>query len=349
MDPLPLPVIPRAFETLPTGTELEHHDALLPMAKHDALCQSMRDWGCQWSISNPSLLPAAPETVLETFGIDIPRRSMVESYDNIDIMITQVGKEDAGDNTGNTPDVEADPLDYPETIDNSETSMFPYDPIESQVAVAKGYPTLNFKPLQIKTIFLGISAAFFLCCIGSITILVFSSTGTGYSFHIASTQNHMAFRYTPAIVGTITTILWRTIITTLGRMTPYISMASPQGTLEVEKHRRLARTLEGTYTDTSGLIAPARNRHWLYFLGNLTSLILMLVMVPLKASLIQLSPDSTGWVIVILPIVAYLLMALYSWLVFCSLAILIRLYNRETGLNGIPSHWSRPDGFGPEL
>jgi hypothetical protein len=119
-------------------------------------------------------------------------------------------------------------------------------------------------------------------------------------------------------------------------MTPYISMASPLDTPQDEKHRRLARTLEATYTDTSALFTPARNRHWLYFLGYLSNFILTITMVPLKASLIQLSPDSTGWVIVILPGVAYTLMAMYGWLVFCSLAILIRLYNRETGLKWDP-------------
>ena len=157
-------------------------------------------------------------------------------------------------------------------------------------------------------------------------------------FHIHASRNHLAYRYVPVAIGTLTTIWWGNIITTLGRMTPYISMAAPIQPAG-RNSDRVARCLGPTYQIDVPFFktkSVAKNRHWLLLIGMITRQVTMLVIIPLKATFIQIVASDNGWTIIVLPKVGYALVSIYATLIFAAIGMLIRLWNRETGLKWDP-------------
>ena len=157
-------------------------------------------------------------------------------------------------------------------------------------------------------------------------------------FHVQTSRNHLAFRYVPAAIGTLTTIWWRTVISTLGRMTPYISMAAQASVYERSSHR-VHRTLNNTYADdifTWNFWSMAANGHWLLFISVLAQRLMMIFIVPLKASFISIVADQNGWTIIVLPKVGYALISIYATLICVATGMLIRLWDRDTGVKWDP-------------
>ena len=106
--------------------------------------------------------------------------------------------------------------------------------------------------------------------------------------------------------------------------------------------RNLSRTLDNTYADavfgadSLNFWNAARNGHWLLFVAGVIQILMILTMVPLKASFIQLSADDSGWIVTVLPTVGYILLIIYGMLLFFSVVIVVRLWHRETGLRWDP-------------
>jgi hypothetical protein len=171
--------------------------------------------------------------------------------------------------------------------------------------------------------------------------MIFLGKQNGNTFHISNSQRHMAFRYVPAAVGTLTTLWWRTVITALGRMTPYISMAAKAkpSLRDGDISRKVHRTLENAYANnifTLNIITIAQNGHWLLFISIIVQRLMMLFIVPLKASFLQIVPDSNGWTVIVLPKVGYALISIYGVLFLVTLVMLIRLWDRSTGVKCDP-------------
>ncbi|KUJ06722.1 uncharacterized protein LY89DRAFT_692331 [Mollisia scopiformis] len=218
---------------------------------------------------------------------------------------------------------------------------FQYNYLSTAAAIARGYPPLNYKPFTIETWFLTVTTVVFLACIGGIVaIIIFARSKGGNAFHISKTRNHVAYRYVPPAIGTLTTIWWRMIITTLARMTPYISLAA-----EYEGHHhsphRLQRILQNDYAHTIfepiDLTSVAASGHWMLFGCLVIQFIIMIVIVPLKAVFIQIVSDDTGWTVIVVRPVGYTLIAIYATLILVTLAVMWTLYNQDTGLKWDPA------------
>jgi hypothetical protein len=211
-------------------------------------------------------------------------------------------------------------------------------------AESKEYRRLDFKPIQLNNWFLLTTLAFFLVCMAFIAALIHWDHKNHGVIDIHTAHNHLAFRYVPTAVGTVTTIWWRTIMTTLSRITPYISMAGkidPSDKFNTNDRRNL-RTLHNAYAysvftfsiwDLPGIAA---NGHWLLFGSALIQMILILYMVPLKATLLQVTPFHSGWNVTVSSPIGYTLIGIYGMLALFTLAVLIRLWNRDTGLRWDP-------------
>jgi hypothetical protein len=121
-------------------------------------------------------------------------------------------------------------------------------------------------------------------------------------------------------------------------MTPYISMAAPVTPGE-DGHRNY-RTLQNTYGNTVFdplNIAPvAQNRHWLLFTSIVVQLLMMAFIVPLKASFLQIVADDEGWTIIVHREIGYALISIYVTLICATVLMLLRLWNRDTGVKWDP-------------
>ena len=88
-----------------------------------------------------------------------------------------------------------------------------------------GYPSLDFKPMVLRSPFLIYVLIFFLGCFTSMFTVLYLSKKDG-SIHFSSKPSY-AVHYLPAVVGTTTKLLWLAITSDLKRLTPYMSMAEP--------------------------------------------------------------------------------------------------------------------------
>jgi hypothetical protein len=99
---------------------------------------------------------------------------------------------------------------------------FPYMPYDG---IPPGYPSLDFKPTPLQNWYLVAILTFFLSCLGSISAIVFLDHRSPATLHLRAQRNFLVLRYLPGIIGTITTILWRSTSAALFHMTPYITMS----------------------------------------------------------------------------------------------------------------------------
>ncbi|CZR65376.1 uncharacterized protein PAC_15276 [Phialocephala subalpina] len=202
----------------------------------------------------------------------------------------------------------------------------------------KPYPKLDFKPWAIETWFLGFTILVFLVCIGSIsTMIILGHHQTG-GYHVTKTSHHLAFRYVPPAIGTLTTVWWRTIISTLARMTPYMTMAGDYG--NVRNPRRLQQLLQNAYAhavfEPMDLTSVTARNDWLLFISLIVQFVIMIMIIPLKAVFIQIVADEPGWTVIVVPGVGYALIAIYSTLILVIIAIIASHWGRETGLKWDP-------------
>ncbi|KAF8860283.1 hypothetical protein BDZ45DRAFT_316576 [Acephala macrosclerotiorum] len=217
---------------------------------------------------------------------------------------------------------------------------FEYEPISTADAKKgdKQYPKLNFKPWAIETWFLCFTIFVFLACIGGISTMIVLGHYQIGGYHITSTSHHLAFRYVPPAIGTLTTVWWRTIISTLARMTPYMTMAGDYG--NARNPHRLQQLLQNAYAhavfEPIDLTSVAARNDWLLFISLIVQFVIMIMIVPLKAVFIQIVADEPGWTVVVVPGVGYALIAIYSTLILVIIAIIASHWGRETGLKWDP-------------
>jgi hypothetical protein len=235
-------------------------------------------------------------------------------------------------------------------IEEKSSSFFPskdglqnpqllFEPIKVKEAEDEGHCKLNFKPPPIQTWFLVSSLVFFLACIAAISALIRHGSQTAHTFHIHESRNYLAFRYVPGATGTLTVILWQAIVTSLARMTPYISLAEQSEGASKNNHLRTALgNIQSSHVLTSNLYSVAAEGYWLLFSSMLARHILV-VIVPLKASFLQIVADdtvTTGWTIYVLPKVGYILITMHSILLVVTICILARLWDCNTGVKWDP-------------
>ena len=162
--------------------------------------------------------------------------------------------------------------------------------------------------------------------------------------HVDTTQAYYAFRYAPIIIGSVTSIWWRTIFTTYSRMSPYLSMSALSNKWDVGEtnRQRTPRILQAYYADA--MFEPAvldiptliSNGKWLLTVCTLVSIAIASYLMPLKATFIQVTPGRSGWDIAVSNRIGYTLTSMYAMLSILTLLIMVKLCYRDTGLKWDP-------------
>lgn len=204
-------------------------------------------------------------------------------------------------------------------------------------AIKRGYPDLNFRFLTLKTRFLIVTITLWLVIIGTIIALVriqFSQPGV---LHVRETRNYYAIRYGPGAVGTITTIWWRSIVQSYNRLFPYFVMANHpiQKKVEVVASHRL-NNIDANTIGIGDMMQLAKGNHWTAFSVSICGFGVPFILVAMKSALLQITEDQAGWGITVDPSIGYAVIAMYSVLSLTSLAVLIQLWDRKTGLKWNP-------------
>ena len=163
-----------------------------------------------------------------------------------------------------------------------------------------------------------------LACFASLLTLLCQSKKHG-SIYLSSKPSYFAVHYSPIVIGTITKILWQTIISNYYRLTPYMSMA---GSGRNQTWRKTMGPLIPFYLGTG---------HWMILVTHVSRLIMMFIL-PLKSVLFNSigDPIRGGWKIRISPHVAQALLFIYALLAYLTLALVISLWGRRTGLKWDP-------------
>lgn len=224
----------------------------------------------------------------------------------------------AGSNTTDASHIEAVSVDY---------------------AIKKGYPDLNFRFVTLKTWFLIVTITLWLLIIGAVVVLITLQLSQPGVLHVRETGNYYAIRYGPGVVGTVTSIWWRSIVQSYNRLFPYTVMANQpmlekDGVEVVAAHR--LNNIDGESIDINGMMQLAKGRHWTAISVSVFGVGIPLVLVAIKSGLLQITEDQAGWGITVDPKIGYAIIALYSTLCLTSLAVLIQLWNRRTGLKWNP-------------
>jgi Protein of unknown function (DUF3433) len=222
-------------------------------------------------------------------------------------------------------------------ITNNPYQDFEYEKIEtSDVIKNTEYDNLNFRPILLRTWCLVISLLFFVGCIAMITFVLAKGNLNGGKFHVTTLPGYLAFRYGPAVVGTVTVLWWRGITCTLGRMTPYISLADKKPPSD---GRSVLRTINNRYANNTymwNFKAMMFDGHHILFTCVVLRWMLDLALVPVKASLLQLTTDNSGWTVT--PQTHFAWFMIFVYVCLCTVAIYLTVYlrDRQTGVRWDP-------------
>jgi len=178
---------------------------------------------------------------------------------------------------------------------------------------------------------------FLFTCLGSISAVVFLNNRSHATLHVRAQKGFLALRYLPGIIGTITTMWWRSIAGALFHMMPYISMAgakAPSSISHVQRERNILTSYSDFFFSTrvSTIRLLVKEKNWPMLCIIFLQVVLSLFLVPLKNVFVQLLPDDNGWIVSVSRIAASFLIAMYSLLIACTVYLLWWLQGRSTGL-----------------
>ncbi|RFU27748.1 hypothetical protein B7463_g8603, partial [Scytalidium lignicola] len=233
-------------------------------------------------------------------------------------------------------DVEPSPQDKNTKVSNRfAIPITNADEISEARAINDAYMPLDWKPLQLQTWVLTCVFIFFALCFTSIVALATIQHKNRRILHFKEKYNYFAVHYTPTIVGTITSVTWQSVVSTFGRFTPFMTLASSES-LHTGRSAKLHRTLGAAYIGAP-IGHSLFNRHILLTFAFASQLFMNFLLVPLKASLLVIANDDPGFQIEVSTPVSTILGFLYLFLMTAVLWILIKVSNRSTGLKTDPN------------
>ncbi|KAF2013037.1 hypothetical protein BU24DRAFT_465372 [Aaosphaeria arxii CBS 175.79] len=203
------------------------------------------------------------------------------------------------------------------------------------------YPELYFRPLIIRDWALVVIFIFLGGCFGGLITLFVLDRNSPERLFARARRNHLATKYLPTVVGSITTIWWRAVSRAYLRILPYVRMASVPVDSTGNSHGKVAdvtvSTLAQYDNDPSAIPAMIKGGHYLTLFVHLTTLITLFLMTPLKSGLLQITESETGWAVDVSAGVAVILIFLYLLLIVSTVGMFFKLYNRQTGLKWEPA------------
>ena len=239
-------------------------------------------------------------------------------------------------------------LDRPSIIDprQSEEEFVESIPYKTPIERPDGYPELKYKPLLLRRRLLIPLLIFYISCFGFVAALVALNTFAPSELHIRKSVAHDSFNYVPSVLGSITTVTFRSLVSSYGRLLPFLTMSTAGTTAFRQKHDThstntiLIGALVSFQTMGTQGIKLLRYGHYLTFSLFWSRIIINLSFASLKAALIRVSPDSHGWQVSISNGVGYALMVIYAAIIVGTLAITIRTWDACTGLKWDPTSYA---------
>jgi hypothetical protein len=212
-----------------------------------------------------------------------------------------------------------------------------FDPIEPPLS----YPSLDYRPLVLAPKFLVLTVVFLVMCEAGVITLIVLSLEKPQHLHFRDSQHRWIIKYSPAIIGTITSVWFRAIVSTYNRIIPYVTMASVPVPNDERRRPLTFSTICGinlmSATDWK-LQDVLRYRYWVALVVDSTFKVSGFLLVPVKAGLLQVTQDNEngGWTVNI-PFRLPRFLRFYALLAISVLSILFGLNNVPTGLKWEPA------------
>lgn len=148
--------------------------------------------------------------------------------------------------------------------------------------------------------------------------------------HLKQERYYWIAKYTPSLVGTITTIIVRAVWQSYYRIIPYIAMAGMSN---------LGGKTHFVMTSYSSMypVDLISDRHWLALSLWMLLGVVTFTIPPLKTWFMQVVQDDTGWGVEVSTGVGHFLIGLYSIIAFLTAGMICRLAGKPTGLRWNPS------------
>jgi hypothetical protein len=202
------------------------------------------------------------------------------------------------------------------------------------IQVPKDYPEINFTPLFLNyRVLIGI-IIFNILCISSIFTVLYCAD-SNHQYHTKYSNIHLVVRYVPTVVGTITTMLFRSLRDTFARIQPYISMADQRDIRTCCGSKSLGQQfIRGVKNRPSGT-STAQNRHSLRTATQLGN-ILAVQIVGYKASLFSTAHSEEGWLVTVHYQMAWVLISIYLVIIALYFWMFSKMWRAKTGLKWDP-------------
>jgi hypothetical protein len=196
-----------------------------------------------------------------------------------------------------------------------------------------GYDELNFKPVMLRTETLGAILFFNIGCLVGLLLIVYKADPQS-QFHSSYSNMRLVVRYVPTIVGTLTTVLFRSMRNTFVRIQPYMSMASGPN----DRGSRGSKAIGAQYIP--GIYFRRLDSHhqdwsrWAIIWGSL----IIAQITGYKAAMFSASSTPDGKVIVTVHnSMAFVLISIYSVVILLTVMTLVKMVTNKTGLKWDPT------------
>ena len=217
-----------------------------------------------------------------------------------------------------------------EGIDDDEANDF------EPVGELPSLPKLDFKPIILRKWTLIFIAIFYLGLIAGLGVL-YHYENSARIFHIHATASRFTIRYLPSLIGTLSDLIFQSVVVSFARIVPYIIMATP--VYPEDKCATARQTLLSNYFPMFAVIDTIQNRHFHLLSMWLVQFFLNPFITPAKSTLVQKrasDQDQNLWTISISGASAKYLIFNYSVLFLIVLGLLIYLWDKRTGLKWDP-------------
>jgi hypothetical protein len=142
-------------------------------------------------------------------------------------------------------------------------------------------------------------------------------------------------RYVPTVVGTITTVLFRSLRYTFCRIQPYISMADQGIIRECCGSKSVGQLYtKGVRVNDRGTWAK-ESRHGLRLIMWICN-ILVVQITGYKSALFSTAHSDEGWLVTVHYQMAWVLVSLYLLVIFACTLMLSKMWRAKTGLKWDP-------------
>jgi hypothetical protein len=210
----------------------------------------------------------------------------------------------------------------------------PTDDTLLPIHVPIGYPEINFKPLFLRSKVLVAVMLYNLTCLGSIVAVIRCANSKSQYF---SNYHHidLVVRYVPLVVGTLTALLYRSMMDTYARIQPYISMADQTGIREGRGSKTVALQYVRGVALNDRFTWRSQNRHSLRTVIILGSFVSTQI-VGYKAALFSTVQTTEGWIVEVHAAMGWLLFSIYLLLILLYTWTLFKVAPAKTGLKWDP-------------